>query len=919
MKASKSKEKAATDAAKTAAASEEVKPTECLTWKLIFSIDVQVFSFLLLIASCIFSNGIRGELTFDDHLAIEKNHDANANQTTLSDVFFDDFWGKSLDRIESNGSYRPIVVLTFRIQHWLMGYRHSPAFLHCFNYVVAFMNVCLVYYLARLYVYVIVPPRALSLEKANVQSFTAVLTSPLHAVPLVASLLYLVHPVHVDAVTSIVGRCELLYCLFGLVGFFCVHRYLNQVEEPASSNGGRPGVPPVGKNGGGNSLTAAAKAVVEDRRRGAHSSARVFTFRYVVFSIYALILSVLCKDSAITFTAVYGVHACVMYACNRCSRRRMGVVIGVALVELVSYLAFRRNFVGNVDLKKSPLLRQTENPQYFVPEGLFHWLSLRWVVQVKNMELLFFPTSLCCEYSFNCIPHMYDLRDPRVPYFTAVTAVIMAAVLYLLHGTFVRRSRVAVVGLVSFLWIAIPYAPVSHIFIAVGTFIAERCLYVPSIGAVLLITFLVAAPGLRRGGVSYYFYALLLLCVGWGVFSHRRNNDWRSDELLFRAALRTCPNSGKAHVQLAALLSERTSRVTPEILALAERAVELDPGLRDAYYYIALHEVNDKKNPRKAYEYIRMCVSDPFSSRACSDAYMRLRDIMYPAMTEVEQLVDFASLRVEEAQKAVALRQASIYALQKEQKPCLAEALLENALDKWNTSKVYWISSRVERTPGEDTYCNAMYWYPQSMMLCEESTKEDDSDGADAASSAAHANLVVAFASRKTPGRPDPAGAARRAVEIADRLRLCGTDWRHVSKEPKYYRPTYSLRMTQFLTLSDSATLSMERYLNLTARDTPERTAVLLAMLDVSVREYCHLCDLIHDAEVRERVSRHYPNELHSLEQGFSGFRQRRQPQMRAWRRELKLTQSLNATQEAKLHDILATSKCSDDLSFLYL
>lgn len=912
---------------------ETIKATEQFAWRLVFSVDVQILSFLVLAATIVFSNGVGGGLTFDDHLAIEKNDDAWANKKTLSDLFFDDFWGKSLDRIESNGSYRPITVLTFRLQHWLMGYRHSPTFLHGFNYLVAFFNVCLVFYLARLYVYIVVSAQLLSIEKACEQSFTAVLTSPLHAVPLVASLLYLVHPVHVDAVTSIVGRCELLYCFFGLLGFFCVHRYLNQVDEAAGGAGkGRSAVVANVKDNS-NSPVAAAKTLVEQRRRASRgSSARVFTTRYVVFSVYALILSILCKDSAITFTAIYGVHACVMYACSRCGKKRMLVVVGVAVLELVSYLAFRRNFIGNVDLEKSPLLRQTENPQYFVPKGLFHWLSIRWVIQVKNMELLFFPTSLCCEYSFNCIPHMYTLQDPRVPLFVAVTTVVVVAVLLFLYGAFVRRSRLSIVGLVSFLWIAIPYAPVSHLFIAVGTFIAERCLYVPSIGAVLLITYLVAAPGLRRGVVSYHFYALLLLCLGWGVLSHRRNLDWLDDERLFRSALRVCPNSGKVRTQLAALIAMREGQITPEIVELAQRSIELDPGLSDGYYYLAVNEVNTKHNVRQAYDYLRLCMRDPFALSSSHDAYKQVRRMLFPALTEVEQLVDDASLTTLDAQKATALRQAAIFALQLEHKPCLAEMLLEEALDKWNASGMYWISDQVHRAAGDATYCNALYWYMQSMMQCETSapSAEEAEDGnnreaADSAETAAAetkrkrkpTKVEAALKMAKKPGLPNAAAAAQKATELAGRLRLCATDWHHVLAEPKYHRATYPFRVTQFLTLSNGAFDMFERYLNFTERETAEHTAVLLAMLDVLVPEYCHAYVLVNDKEVREEISSFVKEQLQALEQGFSNFRQSSLSQLRAVRRELKFTTAIDAAQKAQLHHILEGSKCSEDLSFL--
>ncbi|KAK7202215.1 hypothetical protein NESM_000291800 [Novymonas esmeraldas] len=886
-------------------------------WRLVFPADVQTCSFVLLIAAVVFSNGIRGQLTFDDHLAITKNADSWADKTTLSSIFFNDFWGKSLDRFESNGSYRPITVLTFRVQQWLMGYRHSPAFLHLFNYAVAYLNVVLVFYLARLYVYVVVPSTALPIDGAAQQSFTAVLTSPLHAVPLMAALLYLVHPVHVDAVTSIVGRCELLYCFFGLIGLFCTHRYLNEVDEAADTAAAEASAttPPAKGRPPSTAAAAAVKQLQSDRKRQSRAQRRTFTTRYVVFAAYSLIVSILCKDSAITFTAIYSMHAAVMYACGRCKARRALLVTAAAVLELVGYLVFRATFVGNVDLERSPLLRQTENPQYFVPKGVFHWLSIRWVIQVKNLELLLFPTSLCCEYSFNCIPHMYDLHDPRVPVFAVVTAVVVLAVLGFLYGAVVARSRTALVGLLGFLWMAIPYAPVSHLFIAVGTFIAERCLYVPSIGAVLLLTFLVAAPGLRRGVVAPYFYALLLLCVGWGVMSHRRNVDWWDDERLFRAATRTCPNSGKAYSQLAALISSREKRITPEIVELAERSVTLDPKLRDGYYYLAVNEVNNRLNWKKAYHYLRLCTEDPFAVNTCHETYDKVRDVLFPNMTEVEKLTDYANLTRLDSQKAAYIRQAAVIALQMYARPCYAHTLLDQALTLWHSSKLYWLSDQVRRMSGDATYCNAVYWYGQSLMQCEAQRMAGVMEAGDAASDDSDEEDSAEVSRLRRP--PTPQEAAERSLAVAERFRRCDTDWHQVLSEPKYNLPTIPHRMTQYLTIGDSSGGVVNRYINYTARDTPERNEVLLSILDITVRQFCHLQTLVSDEHVRREVSVFSMDALQALERGFPSFRQKRSSDMRTMWRELKMATTLTDAQRGRLAQISAMASCSSDLTFL--
>ncbi|CBZ26988.1 hypothetical protein, unknown function [Leishmania mexicana MHOM/GT/2001/U1103] len=878
---------------------------ELAPWRLLCAADTRVHAILLLIAATVFSNGVCVGMAFDDDSAIISNPDAYVDKTSLGSIFYNDFWGNPIDSFKSNGSYRPITVLTFRIQHWLMGYHHSPAFLHSFNYTIAYLNVCLVFYLARLYVYVVVPGAVLAVENAKALSFTAVLTSPVYAVPFMAALLFLVHPVHVDAVTSIVGRCELLYCLFGLIGFFCIHRYLNQVDETkreASVTAARP-----------------AKQSKGVRRPQGQFQKRVSAEHYVILSICALAVGVLCKDSAITFTAIYGVHACVMYACGRCQKRHSFVVILLAVVELLGYLAFRHAFVGNVDLRRNPMLNQSEHPQYFVPKGLFHWLSIRWVIQVKNLELLFFPTSLCNEYSFNCIPHLHSLLDPRVPSFLAISGAAVLTQLSLLFGTFAQRSRAALAGLAGFLWMAISYAPVSHLFVAVGTFIAERCLYVPSIGAVLLITFIVAAPGLRDGVVARYFYALLLLCVGWGVFSHRRNDDWQSNEHLSRAATRTCPNSGKAHFQLAAAVAARENFVTPEVLALARRSLELDPSSPRGYYYLALYELHVNHDKHKAYEYLRKCQADPFAYEPCQDLYQRVRSVVYPEMTEVEQYVDLAAVVPRDSYKAVYLRLAGVVALQGDGKPCLAKTLLHRAMTRWNKSNLYWMSDEVSRGAGESTYCNALYWYGQSILQCEEqfmvsgidsARAEEESEGDDTDDDA--------HSSSSQPSRkfspPTPQEAVRRAAAVAEHFRHCGTDWPSFLSEPTYNYITIPHRMTDYVVVGALTASLIAHFMNYTKRDTPEQNTLLLTYLDTTLRRYCHFSALLHDDYVNTKLSQLFKNQMQKIVQESSAMRGTLVSEIQVTVRELRGASSLSAAQRETLRRLVATSPCASEL-----
>ena len=64
------------------------------------------------------------------------------SNTPLSVVFANDFWGISLSDLESHKSYRPLTILSFRLNHWLHGL-WAPGF-HACN-VTAHALVCLLY------------------------------------------------------------------------------------------------------------------------------------------------------------------------------------------------------------------------------------------------------------------------------------------------------------------------------------------------------------------------------------------------------------------------------------------------------------------------------------------------------------------------------------------------------------------------------------------------------------------------------------------------------------------------------------------------------------------------------------------------------------------------------------------------------
>lgn len=107
--------------------------------------------------------------------------------------------------------------------------------------------------------------------------------------------------------------------------------------------------------------------------------------------------------------------------------------------------------------------------------------------------------------------------------------------------------RVALVIFISFM--SLPFVPASNVIFYVGFVVAERVLYMPSVGFCLLLG--LGAGLVTRGWqrqewrCSVFMCGLLLLLVVMCSRTLRRNLDWRDEESLFRSALYINPPRGE--------------------------------------------------------------------------------------------------------------------------------------------------------------------------------------------------------------------------------------------------------------------------------------------------------------------------------------------------------------------------------------
>jgi hypothetical protein len=157
-------------------------------------------------AAACYLNALENAFVFDDTLAIVNNPDIRPG-APLADLLLHDFWGKALEKEDSHKSYRPLTVLSFRAHTLWTGREAAPRYFHAVNVVLhAATAACVAGLGAWLW-----PRRNADSRHGGGATHGA---RPRPRVALLAGLLFAAHPVHVEAVTGVVGRAELLCALF---------------------------------------------------------------------------------------------------------------------------------------------------------------------------------------------------------------------------------------------------------------------------------------------------------------------------------------------------------------------------------------------------------------------------------------------------------------------------------------------------------------------------------------------------------------------------------------------------------------------------------------------------------------------------------------------------------------------------------
>nr|XP_016849080.1 PREDICTED: transmembrane and TPR repeat-containing protein 1 isoform X2 [Anolis carolinensis] len=566
-----------------------------------------------------------GEFVHDDVWAILHNRDVRPG-APLSAAFADDFWGQRHGaRTPATSPYRPLCVLTFRLNIMLAGM--NPFYFHAVNVALHCLVTLMLMYTCDKAVF-----------KDSRLSF-------------VTALFFAVHPIHTEAVTGIVGRADVLACLLFLLAFLSYNRSVDQlyVGEHFPPTASPPflllslflgtcamlvketGITVFGvclvydgfllsqnrarlKNGGvpqklsrrpSSSLPASLQLSSSSRENGRHRVAHKGTWNSchpaspeerqhsspsILSKAVVAVLSYMTTSNKRKF-----LHT------TRPFLKRAALVL--TYVTLLLY--FRLWIMGG----SMPAFSEQDNPASFSPYLLTRFLTYSYLLAF-NAWLLLAPITLCYDWQVGSIPLVESVWDVRNLATILLVVVMLLLGLHCIVAFKKLEHREVLVGL---LFLVFPFIPASNLFFRVGFVVAERVLYMPRSGVQTLphnakvhynyANFL-KDQGRDREAIYHYKTALELYPRHASALNNlgTLTKDLAEAKEYYKRALQLNPQHNRALFNLGNLLKSQGKK--GEAVLLLRDSIRYGPEFADAYSSLAslLAEQEQLKEAEEVYQ-----------------------------------------------------------------------------------------------------------------------------------------------------------------------------------------------------------------------------------------------------------------------------------------------------------------------------
>lgn len=432
--------------------------------------DKTPYLFIFFFAFAIYANSLVNQYALDDRLTITENKFTTKGVHGIVDILsydtFVGFFGRA-QKLVAGGRYRPLSLVTFALEYQVFGL--NPFISHLVNILMYAYTCMLVYKVLK----ILFDP----LNK-NVKWYLSI--------PFLATMLFVAHPLHVEAVTNIKGRDEIMSLLGSISAFYFVLKYIDTKK-----------------------------------------------MWQLLLAALMFFIGIMSKENTITFLAVIPL---ALYFFKRSGVRPAVISVAVLLFVALIFIYIRYRVLGYLTSGgiETELLN---NPFYgSTPAQKFATVLLTWG---KYLLLLVFPHPLTHDYYPKQIP-IIGMGDIRA---------IVPALIYILLAVYafmnLKKRNVVAFGILFF---GLTFSITSNLVFPIGTFMNDRFMFMPMLGFTLVIAYYLNKLLRRKSGEKIVIAVMCIILLAYSVKTVSRNPVWYDDYTLFTTDVQVSSNSAKCTV-----------------------------------------------------------------------------------------------------------------------------------------------------------------------------------------------------------------------------------------------------------------------------------------------------------------------------------------------------------------------------------
>lgn len=263
--------------------------------------------------------------------------------------------------------------------------------------------------------------------------------------------------------------------------------------------------------------------------------------KFLGISFFFFFCALFSKESGATFVLMVPL---ALYFFTAVSRKNILTITAVHAFAILIYFLARTSALDKTPDGVALINNSLAGAQSFSE----HYATI-FVILLNYLKLLFFPHPLCWDYGYNQIP-LVGFGSP---------VAIISVLVYLTMGVYavfilIKKSshKSQVTSLVSFciLFYLIGLSVSSNIFVLIGSTMAERFLFTPSLAFCVLLAFaLIKVLKIESFNLKLIPLVIILALFSYKTFS--RNKDWESNLTLFAKGTEDCPNSYRTNTTFA--------------------------------------------------------------------------------------------------------------------------------------------------------------------------------------------------------------------------------------------------------------------------------------------------------------------------------------------------------------------------------